>query len=1264
TAQTDVCESPPPPPELGDADYCSAAAPCVAGGGDCDSDAECQLDLVCTADVGANYGFTPQTDVCEPPPCSDVILQTEPPAAAAVGSLVQVNARATCPGEAEYEFWVDPPGGPWTGLQAWSSAATLVWDTTDAAQGTYELRVRARHAGRTSYDAQAQSTYTLTTPCTEATLEASRASPTHVGLRLNLVAGANGCPSPDFEFRIRRAGGSWEVIRSWAAQNVYALGSAGLEPGLYEFEVRARDASSVQDYDAVASVNHELAAALPPRCSAPVGPDAHPAQLARQTLGPVMPLPGDNGTFLIEAEELSGAGWTPRAWGTNYYSATVATTYLSRKAYLEAPEQAEQVIACVDLDVPSAGRYLALARYEAPYRFSSQFRVRIEQGEAVRLDRMYGTREATKIWAFGKRLQPEVLWSYGATENIVWEGHDTYVDLDAGPAVLSLIADAQPEPAARRNVDAILLTTDEAQVESRIATESFLPLDGWLTQADDLYLRVHNDAGSAPLALTVDHGIEHSPYWIHQRTWSALKIALEPEESSDWLEVGHLLDALNDGEWHLRAASGSFPHYRAEFGTWGASAIEPMAEFEVTDADHILAYEGDTRYSQRIRPQTQVLYALLDRLRLTPQNGRVPTQTPVFAASFVPHPDDATYTAARDEFYQNMGFKRPELANGYINVRGYDATRLQTVCEDLTAQGVADQITSVSLGDEIALKSPSGDSDTPMREYLQSQGVTPEDVVPGAGEDWSQVRYDPSAEAAAAEPATFYYSSRYKNQFGIDYQADLTSVLEGCLPNAGIGANYSPGEQYVGAVVAWVSMFRQGAMTMPWSEDYSWLMPFGSPQMNSLGLDMFRAGLRERPSARIQYYVMAHSPGNSPRNWRRQFYSALLHGMKIVNAYEMRPVQASYSGDYVNDPEMYLAVRRGIHELGTFEDIVQPGQLRPGRSGLWFSEASDIWGDRVAPFLAAKRSLYVAIRHQQLPLDVLVDDDATSGVLDDYQVLYLADRHVSRAASEAIAQWVREGGQLLATAGAGMFDELDQPNTALREILGVDEQALDVEQPALRYIKQDLPFALPLDTVTWRGGWQTQTFPIYSARSHVRLAGARPVATFDDGSAAITSAQVGRGRTTYCGFLPGLSYFAPAVPRRPVDRGGTNEDAFTFFIPTEFSRPVARLVGLPAAHVRRDVLCSEPLVESGLIESDSGAVIPLVNFGAGPVERLRVSARLAVSGRPTVTLASGQPVSVRRQGRCTWELTLDLDVADALVVRVANGTYRDSPRCR
>src|SRR5262245_51910554 len=84
---------------------------------------------------------------------------------------------------------------------------------------------------------------------------------------------------------------------------------------------------------------------------------------------PVAPI--NDTTIIAEAEEfqvVGKGGWQPKTWGENYFAATLANTFLSRKAFLGAPEQCEPSTATIEVEVPKAGTYLALIRYEAVHR--------------------------------------------------------------------------------------------------------------------------------------------------------------------------------------------------------------------------------------------------------------------------------------------------------------------------------------------------------------------------------------------------------------------------------------------------------------------------------------------------------------------------------------------------------------------------------------------------------------------------------------------------------------------------------------------------------------------------------------------------------------------------------------------------------------------------------------------------------------------------------------------------------------------------------
>jgi hypothetical protein len=516
-------------------------------------------------------------------------------------------------------------------------------------------------------------------------------------------------------------------------------------------------------------------------------------------------------------------------------------------------------------------------------------------------------------------------------------------------------------------------------------------------------------------------------------------------------------------------------------------------------------------------------------------------------------------------------------------------------------------------------------------------------VDPDAGEDWEKINFGLPGETSRTKPGLFYFSTLYRHHYGIQAQNQLTQVLKRWLPNALIGANYSPHHEhfYLGETHKWVSLFREGGMTMPWSEDYIFQVPVGSQQMNFLSLDLFRAGIKGKPEARTHFYVMPHTPGNTDASWRRQFYGDLAHGAKIINLFEFRPVQTAYTENHCSSLEMFQAIRQGFHELGLFEDIIQDGQVRPGVAGLWFSDAGDIWNDNRSPFDSAKRTLYIAIRHQQLPLDVVIEGDDLSS----YKLIYLSDQHVSRAASKALAHWVREGGRLLGTAGAGMFDELNQPNTVLRDLFGVEQQSLVEDRPPITLEKQDLPFASPLETVRW----QNAGLPVFGALSRITNGDTKVEGQFSDSAPAVTLKATGKGQACYCAFLPGLTYFKPALPKRPVDRS-SRDDSLCHLVPNNFNAGAARLIG-SLADFERPVVASDPLVETTIIEALQGTLITLNNWSGKPIKHLQLTLN-APSRDPAkdISLASGKPVRLsRKTGKPVF--TFDLEVADALILR-------------
>jgi hypothetical protein len=337
---------------------------------------------------------------------------------------------------------------------------------------------------------------------------------------------------------------------------------------------------------------------------------------------------------------------------------------------------------------------------------------------------------------------------------------------------------------------------------------------------------------------------------------------------------------------------------------------------------------------------------------------------------------------------------------------------------------------------------------------------------------------------------------------------------------------------------------------------------------------------------------------------------------------------------------MYAMVLKTVHEMGSWEDIMSDSTSQTpygGSVGLYFSRAGDVWGDTLdqgcvgkqcaamvnpgvggkgkprAAFSPHKKAVYIMLRHLGLVVDVIVEEDLADGTIDSYSLLAVTDRHLSQNATRNIGQWVgTKAGTLLCTGGACAMDEFDEPLTGMSELLGVRETELLLDDPTMpiQYMKQDLPYATALESVhsvVSTGEQESKPMPVFGAISVANVSvGLTTTMAFSNGSAAATERAVGRGHAVWLGFLPGLSYFKTALPRRPVDRCFRN-DCYCQFLPEQFDAAALAVLqhvqelASASKPIFRPLSASDGLVEvSPVVTASAGSLFTLVNWRMTP----------------------------------------------------------------
>ena len=138
-------------------------------------------------------------------------------------------------------------------------------------------------------------------------------------------------------------------------------------------------------------------------------------------------------------------------------------------------------------------------------------------------------------------------------------------------------------------------------------------------------------------------------------------------------------------------------------------------------------------------------------------------------------------------------------------------------------------------------------------------------------------------------------------------------------------------------------------------------------------------------------------------------------------------------------------------------------------------------------------------------------------------------------------------------------------------------------------------------------------------------------------------------------FHLGLSYFRPALPKRPPARGSVDE-TFNHFVPTAFGVAARQLIEDATSHIhglRPVVVKQERRLDLMVIAAAGrGTVITVVNWSDQAfVHALQLELHFDCNFS-TATLASGGAVQVGKSAEGRTTLTFDLGIADAIILRV------------
>ncbi len=762
---------------------------------------------------------------------------------------------------------------------------------------------------------------------------------------------------------------------------------------------------------------------------------------------------------------------------------------------------------------------------------------------------------------------------------------------------------------------------------------------------------------------------------------------LQPGQSSGWVPMGQVLDSLHNSKWAPRAiykeSSQKEIALRLEFaipdGRGGLKTIKDITVkgspprssgapyspivFEIpgniAPNPDVTAALKERYWLPEIRTQKEAVDWLLSEVRKFPKVGSTPKRFLIYkilgfgGQSFDDPATKQLALALGDNTWANAAGKKRDLVAHWR-----DPNPISIKKREESREGGFKDLLVVSYGDEIHLPSDPV-TDEEFAAWLKQRGVKHAGAV-----KFTRTRGQP----------LYYYSQICSKEKGGRRFAAGTAYYKS--KGVRTGANYSPHSNYLVSELDYIRTFKLRAMSLPWSEDYVWQIPEFSIQAMGYLTSGLRAGAKY-DNLPIHMYVMPHSPGNTPRDFRLSFYTAIAHGAKHINYFCASPLATGVTENYIatDDLAMWRQVHDCTHETGIFEDYVVDGKVRQAKVGLLLSSVDDIMTGATNSTLVMhnneRKALYYALRHAEIPVDFLSEDDVIEGRAKDYQLIYVTQQWLHSKAIDSLKKWVESGGTLVAMAGGGFKDEFNRPNPKAGELYGIKSEQLTTDpQLVSKYLlvenrpfltKQDLPLYEPIDYVTWTSDAvddespfisRIRDVPVIVFKQNLSPSDGTVMGWYKNGQPAVVAKPHGKGRAYLFGFLPGQAYLKSGLPIAPPDRGST-DDSNAHFLPTTMDVNLrARITNdfLPVANLR-PVECDSPLVETTCIDTvkpKKRLAVPMMNFSGKKIHMLTVKINGIKKASSVRSVKQGTLKATVADEQLT--VALPLDIADMLLI--------------
>ena len=495
--------------------------------------------------------------------------------------------------------------------------------------------------------------------------------------------------------------------------------------------------------------------------------------------------------------------------------------------------------------------------------------------------------------------------------------------------------------------------------------------------------------------------------------------------------------------------------------------------------------------------------------------------------------------------------------------------------------------------------------------------------------DRQKLKPDASAEVARSHPALYLDSLAFYEDLILPWLADGAMRVRRQLgKNVRVGGTLAVGPE---------GMLDPLALKLVNSRATDWVRPAGPSWRHGLygsvaaGLldEDCRALMRANDRGLLRAQIPATSPGAGTDDFLREAFTHLAHGARAIDlaGVGMEETQPEQHIDH-RDQARFRAVRDLTHAIGFAEDLLADCSPAKSPVALLLSETTLRWdvagiarergdldwksgrgGDLRTTFQLDRQGIHAALTALGTAPDVVLEGDCTPEGLAGRKLLVVVGDCLTEDLANKLDAWVRQGGTVLATASAGRFDAQRKPHKAFDTLLGLAKR-VSAEKDSLVRSRWELPALTTVDAVAGPSWF----LPALAIHERVEPAeGTEVVARFQsDNSPAVCFRRLGEGKVISVSAMPGLAaLWTASQPGEAPDLAAHAQKSPVKLDPgaRHLLEETLQAAGITPP-VRVDLEAGKHLVDTRLLESEKGCILPLVHHGKAEPGPVTVRVRL------------------------------------------------------